>query len=319
MNPTVQNSGSPQPSAPGRRWEASDFVEFFTQTGRRPILGLEHLWYPSFPGCFQSFPYHRVVEHPRDELRRIFEDRRCLAVRFPTSEEDRSAGVTRDELHLDTGVLFVRRRPYSINDLSRNTRSRVRRGLKACTVERVEPGSLARAAQPLVASTAGRQGTGWVRLQVRRWERFCQSAQRHRAFEAWAARVQGQLAAVAVCFTVEECYQVSSVRSDAAHLGSYPNNALMHTILESVSNRAEITQVCYGLGSLDRRTVGLHDFKLSMGFEAQPVRDNIVSRYPLRIPPQLISLMTSPQRPHRLAQLGTAASQLVSLRRFLST
>ena len=51
---------------------------------------------------------------------------------------------------------------------------------------------------------------------------MCDVAARHPMMEAWGGFVGGALAVFAVCFQVEDCFQISTVRSDSELLSSYP-------------------------------------------------------------------------------------------------
>jgi len=279
--------------------ERARFIDYFGDLGRHPQLVDGGVWYETGPGFMQRFPFHEVVPLSSTPGQGLFRTRRVQAARFgrqPAVEDAPSSS------------LWIRRRPYSIDDLSANTRSKVRRGLKRTRIERVDFSELRTAAIDLLASTAERQGVSYRDRDAKRWSQFCDVAPRHNMIEAWAGYVDDQLAIFAVCFEVENCFQISTVRSDSALLNHYPNNALVHTLMTEADKRDSVDTVCYGLASLDRSTSGLNDFKLRAGFEAEPIDDVILARQPFasaRVLGRGLSRVEA--RSHRWAQAATVA------------
>lgn len=276
------------------------FVDYFSELGRRPVIVDGGVWYETGPTFMQRFPFHEVVSQGSSPGRELFQSRRVQAARFGRVPEAGSSG---------NSALWVRREPYTIDSVSSNARSKIRRGLKRTSVERVSFSDLRDAALPLLASTALRQRVRFGAKHSDSWQKLCDTASRHDMMEAWAGRVDGNLAIFAVCFEVENCFQISTVRSDSEQLSNYPNNALLHTLMEEAQNREHVDTLCYGLASLDRGTSGLDDFKRRAGFDAEPIDDVIVARHPVAAAGMAGRLLSRVEdRNHRLAQLSTIAS-----------
>jgi hypothetical protein len=242
------------------------FTSFFESTGRSTMSTNGTLWYSLAPGLFQSFPYHRT--HPSEALRKLATNPKFLAAR-----------VALQPNHLaPTGAIWVRPAAYSVGDLTRNARSKVARGAKRCSVERIDFRIAEVEGLRLAASTAARQGVPFRKRGQARWAMTCRAAGDHGSFEAWGTYVESQLVAVAICFRVENCYQISTVRSDAQALDAYPNNFMLHSILEASSQMKGVEVVCYGLASLDQKTTGLESFKASVGFDRIAIADVVACR-----------------------------------------
>lgn len=275
------------------------FLDWFADLGQHPIEAGDHLWFERSPFFYYAFPFHDVPSAEQVARRELFGHRRVLAARFG----QQPAGDRPDR-----SVLWIRRTPYTLDELSSNTRSKVRRGLKNTTVERVEFAALRQAGLELIESTAARQRVSIGRRHHSSWQRTCDVSQRFPFIEAWAGFVERQLAVFAVCFQVEDCFQIWMLRSDSNQLGKYPNNALVHALMEEGLGRPGVSSVCYGFASLDRGTTGLNEFKRSAGFDAEPVDDVIVGRLPIlavRAGGNVLERLAS--RRHGVAQAATLA------------
>lgn len=288
--------------------DRSRYHDYFAALRRYPIASGDTLWFQSGPSFYQSFPFHEVHKAADVNLRDVFRSPRAMAARYAQVPEEgrRSA----------SSALWARREPYSLNDLSSNTRSKVRRGLKNTTIERIDFPTLLDRGFPLVASTAARQRMRIGNRQAASFRRMCVTAAKYPMMEAWGGYVGDALAVFAVCFQVDDCLQISTVRSDSELLNSYPNNALIHTLMEGAYERAGVTSVCYGLASLDRGTGGLNDFKRSAGFDPEPIDDVIVGRMPIlaaRAGAPILGRIAN--RSHRLAQFATIADTVSWWRR----
>jgi hypothetical protein len=68
------------------------------------------------------------------------------------------------------------------------------------------------------------------------------------------------------------------VRSSEEFLKYRPNNAMLYTFLQQTLGRAETTEVCIGLQSLQSAMNSLDMFKRGMGFEERPIGQRIELR-----------------------------------------
>lgn len=283
------------PSPPDR----ASFFDYFQELGRHPVTDGDLIWFERAPTFYCAFPFHEIRPADDISLRPLFRHPRVLAARYA----QQPVGTGPASSHL-----WIRRRPYSIDELSSNTRSKIRRGLKNVRIEQVDFRSLRTRGFALVESTAARQRVGIRGRHRSSWEKTWSVSARFPFVEAWGGFVGSELAVFSVCFQVEDCFQIWMLRSDSEQLGRYPNNALIHTLLEEGFRRPGVSCVCYGFASLDRGTTGLDEFKRSAGFDPEPVDELVVGRLPiLALRAGAAVLQRFSTKRHGLAQAATVA------------
>jgi hypothetical protein len=256
-----------------------EILAFLRTRGSSVVSAGGGCWYNDYQQTqvYQSFPIHRLITPTRDELRAVFAKARgAKAVRFLSPVESKG----------HQSFIWIRRAPYELDDLSANTRSRVRRGLKRCVIRSIRFEELAALGWDAHRDTAGRHGE--VEPSSLGIDAVLDECP---AYEAWAAFVGETLAAFVVTMSVDGWAYVLVSRSVDAFLSSYANNALVFSVVKELLTRPDIDVVSYGLeglvpvSSLDR-------FKASMGFVKQPVRQRIVLAPLLR--PLLNPLTSAP-------------------------
>lgn len=242
---------------------AEAIVPFLKQEGYQLMRTASGWWYNEYhqKRLYYPFPTHRLLNPTREEILDIF--RRvpgAFAIRFLAPLENLGK----------KSFVFVRRRPYDIAQLSANARSKVRRGLKRCEVRPLSWDELIPLAQVAHRDT-----------QLRHGEREPQSLgisnrlQACAAYEAWGAFVDGHLGAYLVTFSVDDWVHLIVNRSADEYLKFYPNNALVFTVTQQLLSRPAVSTVSYGWEPLyPLRT--LAEFKTSMGFVEEPVRQRII-------------------------------------------
>jgi hypothetical protein len=198
-------------------------------------------------------------------VRSVLRQRPCLGVRFAAPLD--GSGKRSYQIVCDDAA-------YGLESLSANVRSKVRRGLKRCRVEALSFAVLQEAGRRAHEDTVARQGRPGV-LAGEHWERFCRAAASTHGFEAWGAWSGDTLAAFLVTVTFDDAVEFLLARSRSDALNAYPNNALLFTVTEEMLVRRRQPQITFGLESLE--PVGpLDEFKFSMGFRAQPLRQRVV-------------------------------------------
>src|SRR3989304_2026878 len=110
----------------------SAFAAFLAGIGHRVLRTPSAEWFDAGPHFFQSLPFHRAIAPDATELRDLFNQGRALGARFVAPLD--GPGRLSYQIVCDT-------RPYDIERLSPNTRSKVRRGLRRCRVARVDSGA----------------------------------------------------------------------------------------------------------------------------------------------------------------------------------
>ena len=246
--------------------DAGQFAEFWERQGCRVIETNSCYWFNSQPLSFASIPYHRVVDPPRRELAEVFFRGPAFAVRFLASPaENGQAG----------GLFVCSKDSYDLSSLRKKARNQTRRGLEHCRVERVEFGDLAQRGHKLNVGTLLRQGRSPATMTEAKWDLYCAAAARNSDFEAWAALVDRQWAALLVTALVEDVLTILHQSSAGDYLAYYPNNALVFEVTRRKLNDARVRLVSYGLlGLTDNGS--LEHFKFGMGFSLEPLRDHLV-------------------------------------------
>jgi hypothetical protein len=243
-------------------------ARFFEALGHTVIETPSLYWYDVYRGFYLGFPHHRLVDPPASELWQVF--RRCPAgVRFfgPPGGPGRASYA-----------FTIRDRGYDLDRLSANNRSKVRRGLGRCRIERLEPAYVRTHGRAINDDTLRR-----IKLQDRYpWERYWEAVARATdCVEVWGALVDGTLAAYSVAVRADRCCEILIARSTSEMLKFYPNNALLFTVVRDMLARPDVDEVLFGVQALDR-TDGTDAFKLSLGFDKSPIRQRVVFHPMLR-------------------------------------
>ena len=245
---------------------AKTYAEFLRAMGHRVVETRSGHWYDASRFFYLSAPPNRISSPADDELRQILRQWPCLGVRFAAPLQ--GSGKLSYQIVCDN-------RAYGLDALSANVRSKVRRGLKRCTVAPVPFDVVASAGRRAHADTLARQGRQGV-LADESWDRFWTAAAAAPGVEVWGAwSAADVLAAFLVTVTFDESVEFLLARSCSDELHAYPNNALLFWVTEEMLARRGVPEITFGLESLE--PVGpLDQFKFSMGFRPRPLRQRIV-------------------------------------------
>jgi hypothetical protein len=247
------------------------FAGFLAAIGHRVVRTQLGYWFDASRGFFLSLPSHRLLRPSRDDLRQVMRHRPCFGVRYPTPLEE--PGKLSYQIVCDDPE-------YAIERLSPNTRSKVRRGLRRCEVRPAPFAEIAAAGLQANDDTLGRQARS-ARLNRGNWEKYWKAAGQTAGMEGWGAYVGGELAAFLVTAGLEDCVEFLLARSRSDLLDAYPNNALIFAVAEEMLVKRGVRRVTFGLESLE--PVGpLDQFKFSMGFRTEPLRQRVVFHPVLR-------------------------------------
>jgi hypothetical protein len=236
-------------------------AQFFERLGHRVVRTESAYWYDAHRHFYVSFPFHHLIEPDSTELSRLFKGL-CAGVRYFAP----ARGLGRASY-----ALICRDRQYELDALSPNTRSKLRRGLKHCQVERLEPGYVK------VHGKAAHEDT-LRRIRIRdpySWEAYWQAVEASDCVEVWGALVGKDLAAYLVAVQADRCCQIMVARSSSDSLRFYPNNALIFTAVRDMLSRPEIEQIWFGAEPLEDAS-GTDQFKVSMGFIKAPIRQHVI-------------------------------------------
>ena len=252
--------------------DAAGYATFLQALGHRIVQTSSSYWYDASRFFFSSAPAHRVCDPPDQELRTVLRRLPCLGLRFAAPLE--GSGKLSYQIVCANPT-------YSLESLSANVRSKVRRGLKRCEVGPVPLPMLATVGRQAHQDTVTRQGREGV-LAGESWDRFWAAAAAAKGFEGWGAWNGGELAAFLVTVTFEEGVEFLLARSCSHRLDAYPNNALLFHVTEEMLVRRKVRMISFGLESLE--PVGpLDQFKFAMGFRPCPIRQRVIFHPLVRI------------------------------------
>lgn len=248
------------------------YANFLRAMGHRVVETACGYWYDASRLFYLNAPPHRVANPTDDDVRQVLRQWPCLGVRFAAPFQ--GGGKLSYQIVCDT-------QDYGLDSLSANVRSKVRRGLKRCTVAALPCEVAAVAGRRAHTDTLARQGREGM-LADERWERFWAAAAAAPGVEVWGAwTAPDTLAAFLVTVTFEEGVEFLLARSCSDELHAYPNNALLFQVTAEMLVRRRVPEITFGLESLE--PVGpLDQFKFSMGFRTRPLRQRIVFHPVLR-------------------------------------
>lgn len=238
------------------------FAGFLERLGHHVVQTESCGWYDMKRRFYLAFPHSVPVSPSPAELRRVFSATRGLGLRFVAPLDDPGRR---------SYALVVEDPAYDLEQLSSNTRSKVRRGFKACEVRRLDP-ALARA--------RGREANAdsLQRMRFDRdlydWNRYWDAVEATPTAEVWGALRGRELLAYLVVLHVEGCAEILVERSSNSGLKHYPNNALIYAAVTDLIRRPEVDRILFGLESLEAVS-GVDQFKLSMGLVRRPIRQRI--------------------------------------------
>jgi hypothetical protein len=242
------------------------FAEWQRRQGLEVVRTESSYWVEAGPHIFQSFPYHLVISPAREELDKLFHEHAAIGLRYST-------GWDQPEGSASYHVVFTDHE-YPISVLPKKTRPDVRKVLERGSVEQISFTRLDSEGWQLRAETLQRQGrTGAESREW--WHKLCQSAEGLPGFEAWAAIVDGRLAAALLVFVYEDCCDALLQQSLTEYQPLGVNNALTFVFTNSILERPGNLWIFYGLHSLDAPP-SVDAFKFHMRYTAKPVRQRVV-------------------------------------------
>jgi hypothetical protein len=260
-------------------------------------------WFNTARGVYTCFPFHRDIDAPTIRLREIL-GRDGVVARFGCPEHQ---GVSSFRILCDDS-------DYDFPSLRKRTRTQVRRGLEACRIAPVDFADLGQHAIPLNADTLIRQGRKVPANLEHYWTNYFAEAARTEGAEAWAAFVDGDMAAYLISFMIEDVSNLLILRSSLKHLKAFPNNALVFQFLSHKMQSPDCSQVVYGYESIQAGLGSLDQFKTGMGFRLAPVGQR-VELSPWIAP--LVNRFTIPAASGILKRLGSGENN-AKLRGILS-
>jgi len=245
---------------------AEVFAEWFRLQGHRVIRTPSSYWCEIGPRVYQAFPYHWLIDPQDGEPYQLLSENKAIGLRYSTSSGALQGKISYHAVYEDDS--------YDLSALSTKMRTKVRRGLKYVNVKPIPVERLATEGWTLRSETSVRQGRVGAESPAW-WHRLCLSAEDLPGFEAWGAIHEGQLVAALLAFTCDDTCSILYQQSATEYLRYKINNALTYAFTLEALGRSGISQIFYGLHSLDAPS-SVDEFKFHMGYTAKPVRQRVV-------------------------------------------
>ncbi|HFD80705.1 MAG TPA: GNAT family N-acetyltransferase [Gammaproteobacteria bacterium] len=242
------------------------YAEFLASMGHSVREAAGVYWFDAHPRIYMSFPFQVQLDPDSVPAQKILGSD-GLVLRYPCSPED---GRSSYRISIDSD------RDYSMESLSGKARNQTRRGLERCDVRRMEFDQFVKECMDLNRDTLLRQGRRIPRDFDDYWQRYFYHAGRADGAQLWGAFFGNELAAYLIAFEMDRVSHILILRSKAALLRHYPNNALLYTYIKTVLDSGVFDEVSIGLESIQQGMEMLDRFKLNMGFRKKEVGQRIV-------------------------------------------
>ncbi|HYC56540.1 MAG TPA: GNAT family N-acetyltransferase [Candidatus Binatia bacterium] len=262
-------SGSASPAGPSL--DAEGLARFFERLGMRIFRSPSSWWYEAGPRFLLSLPSHTAIHVSDEEIRDLLAQSRTVGVRYVCEEADGG----KSSFHLACSDPA-----YSLEKLSANTRSKVRRGISRNEIRQITGKELLGLGRGAFIETMERQKRASAGA-LEQWERLLRAADESEAVEVWSAWHEGEFASYLITIRIDDVCEFYQARSRNELLKHYPNNALIYTLTEEMLVRRGIREVTFGLESPEP-VEELDAFKLALGYEKKPIRQRVVLHPMLR-------------------------------------
>ncbi|MBI5506723.1 MAG: GNAT family N-acetyltransferase [Deltaproteobacteria bacterium] len=269
--PCIASDGAPT-------MDAATLAAFYGKFGLRVVRSASAWWVEAGPRFLLAVPSHHAIHVPDDEARELFRRERVAGLRYMCDESD--IGKKSFQLSCsDAG--------YSIEKLSANTRSKVRRGLSRNELRRIGGAELLEVGQGAFMETMRRQNRASAST-LETWKRMLRAADSEPAIEIWSAWHEGEFASYLITIRIDDVCEFFQARSRNELLKHYPNNALIFHVTEEMLVRRGIREITFGIESPED-VEDLDAFKLALGYEKKPIRQRVLFhpllRAALGVPP----------------------------------
>lgn len=301
--PDASPSGDSSSERAAASLDAASLAAFYQHSGVRVAKSDSAWWYEAAPRFLLAIPSHRALTLPAAEASELIRRERLAGLRYICSETD--GGRASFQLVCDTP-------DYSLEKLSANARSKIRRGLGRNEIRRVTGQELAAVAEGAFVETMQRQNRESA-AALATWRRMLVAADQEAAIEIWTAWHEGEFACYLIAVMIDDVCEFFQARSVNHMLKHYPNNALIYTMTEEMLVRRGLREVTFGIESPEP-VEELDAFKLQMGFRKKPMRQRVIFHGALRaafaIAPLRRMLISAGSKPDADVRLRKAAGIL---------
>lgn len=249
------------------------FTDFFRNAGFRVVSSPSSDWVEMQKGFFTSIPYHRLINPSDEELDALLKSTGVIGLRYPTAVENYG---------FDSNLQFCRTVGYSLENLKRQARQQVKKGAMNFTVREIPPEILLNEGLKLVKNTCARQHRHDPKEEIEYWQKICLAAQNTPGAVTLGVIGEKGLAAFLIVLETTTAIEFIVQCSDEELLSQGPNNLLtFQATRRYLTERQNALPICYGLGSMEE-TPSLDRYKISMGYELEPIKQGIYIRKDLR-------------------------------------
>jgi hypothetical protein len=256
-----------EPHAPAL--DAQRLAAFYERSGVRIAQSQSAWWYEAAPRFLLALPSHRELVLPPAEASELIRRERLAGLRYISG----AGGRPSFQIVCDAA-------DYNLEQLSANTRSKVRRGLSRNEIRRISGRELAALAESAFVETMERQNRASTSA-VETWKRMLAAADDEPAIEIWTSWHEGEFASYLIAVRIDDVCEFFQARSVNRLLKHYPNNALIYTLTEEMLVRRGVREVTFGIESPEP-VEELDAFKLQMGFRKKAVLQRVVFHPALR-------------------------------------
>jgi hypothetical protein len=243
----------------------SDFIKSQNQSGMPALVSDDGLqgWVSASRGVMWRLPIHCDDVVSQFSIKKLLKQKKIYLVSYL---------IKPDYQHKANCFHYVMgNKKYSIENLSRNTRSKIRRGFRNFSIRLFSWEDLIEKGYPALVDTDLRHGYSTPQEKI-----LTQIADVHAKsdnHQLWGAWDGDNLAAWIEWIRVENWALIGLACSQTKYLKKYPNNALIYAATSFFISKHKCSYVSYGISSLEaksRTLASLHRFKRQMGYEAIP-------------------------------------------------
>jgi len=253
------------------------YTQFLADMGHRVVQVAGTTWFDPAPRVFMPVPFDREIDPQTFDWKGLFA-RGCIAARC----------LVAPPFGKPSYILAIEDAAYDLQNLHPKARNQTRRGLEACVVRSVSFAELATDGVALQRDTLTRQGRHIPRNLDEYWSRYFTHAVKADGAMAWGAFRDDTLAAYLIAFQIADTAHIVILRSAAAQLRHYPNNALLFAFIQHMLRSGAVRRVSIGFEPFQTSVESLDRFKEGLGFRRLAVHQYV------RLAPPLPTLLRKP-------------------------
>ncbi len=242
------------------------FASFLSAQGFQIIKAGDELWVEKRRFFLENIPPHRRIHLSGWDAAKLFLCGYAL-LRYSCEETEGRSSFE----------FVCEDKEYGMKALTEAAAWSTRKGLKKCTVRRIDFDLLGEQGCAINRSVFARQGRVGlpVYTEPRLWKAYMAACKAFSEIEPYGAFAEGRLCAYVLTVPVEEYVYFYHPFAETESLKLCAMNALVFTVVQTLIQRPEVKRVSYGLEPLDPLP-GLERFKHSMGFRKRNIGRRLV-------------------------------------------